>query len=265
MAMELKTKALDRLLDALSPALEAELDRVVKETQEATQEATRAALEQEFEKRIQTAVIEVETAAKMAAATQQEQAVGDAVAKAAAEAAAQASAQAKEETRKQVTEELEQQFAQKLSEATTRLNNAASAEHARLKEELNQWRAFAETQRQLAEASSQAEILSRFLRLVDPFADALAIYVTKADGLALWKSRGKNSFPEIISKQTTDPESYFKLITVRGKTVAAVVAAPPFKAGALDFVVASLERAIEVFGLKLKAPEAKPLVSEKNV
>ena len=46
---------------------------------------------------------------------------------------------------------------------------------------------------------------------------------------------------------------------------AAVVAAPPFKAGALDFVVASLERAIEVFGLKLKAPEAKPLVSEKNV
>jgi hypothetical protein len=204
----------------------------------------------------------------MAAATQQEQAISDAVAKAAAEAAAQASTQAaaqKDETRRQVTEELERQFAQRLSETTTKLNDAASAEHARLKEELDQWRAFAETQRQLAEASSQAEILSRFLRLSEPFAEALAVYVTKADGLALWKSRGKHSFPEIISKQTTDPESYFKIITVRGKSVAAVVAAPPFKAGALDFVVASLERAIEVFGLKLKAPEPKAVAAEKNV
>src|SRR5206468_11619925 len=52
------------------------------------------------------------------------------------------------------------------------------------------------------------------------------VYVIKADGLALWKSRGDGAFPEIISQQTTDPESYFRAITVRGKTVAAVSAMP---------------------------------------
>src|SRR4029077_12977831 len=104
-----------------------------------------------------------------------------------------------------------------------------------------QWRVFAEAQRQLAEASSQAEILSRFLRLAEPFADGIAVYLAKADGLALWKGRGR-AFPEIISKETTDPESFFKAITVRNKTVAAICAAPPFKGETLDFLATSLER-----------------------
>src|SRR5205085_5915619 len=123
----------------------------------------------------------------------------------------------------------------KLIDATTRLSNEAAAERAKLQEQLDQWRVFAETQRQLAEASSQPEILSRFLRLAQPFAAGLAVYVTKADGLALWKSRGKGAFPEIISKETTDPEFYFRTIVVRGKTVGAVCAAPQFKVEALDF------------------------------
>lgn len=239
--MELKTQALDRVLEALSPALAAELDRVVKETQQM--------LEQEFQKRLQAAVREAETATTSSCAIQLDRAV----------------AEAKDATKKQVTEELEQQFRERLADATTQLKDEASTERGRLQEQLDQWRVFAETQRQLAEASSQPEILSRFLRLAQPFAGGLAVFVTKADGLALWKSRGKAAFPEIISQETTDPEFYFRTITVRGKTVAAVCAAPPFKNEALDFLGASLERAIEVFGLKLRAPVPKPVISETTV
>src|SRR5581483_10861993 len=44
---------------------------------------------------------------------------------------------------------------------------------------------------------------------------------------------------------------------------AAVSATPPFKPEALDFMAGSLERAIEVFGLRLRSPI--PKVSEKTV
>jgi hypothetical protein len=257
--MELKTQALDRALQALSPALAAELERVVQETRET--------LEQEFERRLQAAVRETETATTAACAIQLDRAVGE----------------VKEETRKQVSEELEQQFQTRLNDAAARLNNEAAVERAKfidaatkqkneaaadranLQEQLEQWQVFAEAQRQLAEASSQFEILSRFLKLAQPFADGLAVYVTKADGLALWRSRGKGAFPEIISKETMDPESYFKTITVRGKPVAAVCAASSFKVEALDFLVASLEHAVEVFGLKLRTAVPKSVLSETTV
>src|SRR2546423_1036205 len=136
-------------------------------------------------------------------------------------------------------------------------------QQTQLKDQIDQWRIFAETQQQLAEASSQPEILARFLKLAQPFAAGLGLYVTKVDGLALWKSRGSGAFPEIISKETTDPESYFSTIVVRGKAVAAICAVPPFKSEALDFLSASLERAIEVFGLKLKAPVPKPVLTSE--
>ena len=238
--MELKTQALDRLLEALSPALTAELDRVVGET--------RQALEQEFQKRLQTSVRDAETATRTAADAQLARAV----------------AEAKEATRKQVTQELEEQFSKRLADASNQLKSEAAAERARLQQQLDQWRIFAETQRQLAEASSQPEILARFLKLAHPFAGGLGIYVAKADGLALWKSRGEGAFPEIISQETTDPESYFKAIMVRGKAVAAISAVRPFKQDALEFLGASLERAIEVFGLKLKAPVLKPVVAAET-
>jgi hypothetical protein len=236
--MELKTQALDRVLEALSPALATELDRVVNETRET--------LEQEFQKRVQGAVREAENETTAACAIQRDRAV----------------AEAKETTRKQVSEALEQKFREELSETTTKLSSEAAAHRAKLQEQLDQWRVFAEAQRELAESSSQSEILSRFLRLAHPFAAGLAVYVTKADGLALWKSRGKGAFPDIISQETTDPESYFRTITVRGKAVGAICAAPSFKGEALDFLAASLERAIEVFGLKLRAPVPKAILSE---
>jgi hypothetical protein len=234
--MELKTQALDRVLEALSPALAAELDRVVNET--------RQSLEQEFQKHLQAAVREAETAGQKAAEVELQRAVTE----------------AREATRKQVSQELDQQFQKTLEQTTSELKTQASAERARLQEQLDQWRTFAEAQSLMGESTSQAEILARFLKLTETFAPALALYVAKSDGLALWKTRGKAAFPEIISQQTTDPEFYFKVVTVRGKKVAAACAAQPYKAEALDFLVASMERAIELFGLRLRAPAAKPEV-----
>src|SRR5579884_3588901 len=161
--MELKTQALDRVLEALSPALAAELDRVVAETRES--------LEQEFKKRLQTAVEIAEAQTKAAADEQLTRAV----------------AETEETTKKNVSAELEERFRIKLAETTAQLKGEASAERARLQEQIDQWRVFAETQRQLAEASSQPEILARFLKIAQPFAAGLGIYVAKTDGLALWK------------------------------------------------------------------------------
>jgi hypothetical protein len=160
---------------------------------------------------------------------------------------------AKEETRRQVTAELEQQFSEKLEARTNELKNESTEERAKLQDQLEQWRMYAEAQRQLTDAGSQPELLERFLGFGESFAGGLAVYVTKADGLALWKNKGKGAFPEIVSKETTDPEFYFRTIAVRGKTVAAIYAAPSFKTNALDFLADSLERAIELFGLKLRA------------
>jgi hypothetical protein len=177
----------------------------------------------------------------------------------------------REETRRQAANDLEQQFKEKLDAKTAQiknelaqerarfevlmseLNDKWSAERRKLQDEIEQWRTFSETQRQLAEASSQPEILSRFLRLTQSFAEGLALYVSRPDGLTLWKSRGTAAFPDIISSETRDPDRYFRILSVRGQTVGAVCAVPLFKVEALDFLATSLERAIEVFGLKLRA------------
>ena len=246
--MNVKTEALDRVLEALSPALTTELDRLVEETRET--------LEQEFQIRLQAATRDAETMGTSAAQLQLERVIEE----------------VKKETRQQVTAELAQQLTQRIEAATTQARNEAaeertrfeaamtqlqdewSAERAKLQAQVDEWKTLAEAQRQFSEASSQPEMLSRFLRLAEPFAQDLALYITKADGLALWSSRGNGAFPTIISQGTTDPESYFRTISVRGKTVGAIYAAPTFKADALDFLIASLERAIEAFGLKLRAP-----------
>jgi hypothetical protein len=227
--MDVKTGALDRVFEALAPAVASELDRAVRETREA--------LEREYQARLDAATREAE-GAKSAAEAQLGRALED----------------AKEETRRQVTTELDQQFSQKLETTVQQLRSEASEERAKLERQLEQWKMFAEAQRSLVEASSQPDILARFLRLAEPFAEGLAVYVRKADGLALWKSKGKGAFPDIVSKDTTDPEFYFRTISIRGNTVGAICAAPTFRTDALDFLVASLEHAIEAFGLRVRAP-----------
>jgi hypothetical protein len=244
---EVRTEAVDRLLEALSPALTAELDRVVDET--------RQRLEAEFESRLQASIRHAEEAVRVAAENDRQVAIDRAV------------EEAREVVRTQIANELQSEFERRLEEARDAVRSQISselqvgfdrrlqevnAEGDRLRQEIAEWRVLAESQKRLSEATSQAEILLRWLNLVEPFVGAIAVYVAKADGLALWKSRGSGVFQQIISQQTTDPESYFKPIAVRGKTVAAVCALPPYRTEVLDFLTTTLERAIELFGFRLR-------------
>jgi hypothetical protein len=230
--MEQKTQALDRMLGALSPALAAELDRLIEET--------RQQLEAEFQERLESALRETQ-----AAEGRLQQAVEE----------------AKDAVRKQVADELETQFRQELEAATVHLKNAATADRAKLQQDIEQWRTFAEAEPQLAQAPSQSEMLSRFLNLTGPFADTIGLYLMKADALTLWKHRGTTAFPKSTSPSSKMPDSYLKLIDVRGKTVAAVLATAPLNSQALDFLSASLERAIELFGLRLRIPVSNQSVT----
>lgn len=228
--MELKTEALSRVLDALSPALSEELDRLIRETREA-QEA-------EFEKRLADALSEAQSTAQDDLALH----VKDAV------------TETQEIVRKQVAAELEGEFRKTLEDRINELNSQWATERSELQEKLDQWRVFSEAQQALLQARTQSEMLARFLRFADRFVTGIGIYVAKPEGLGLWKSRGTGTFPETISEQTKDPEFYFRAVPVRGKTVAAVYAAPPFRADAIDFLVSSLARAVEIYGLKLQSP-----------
>jgi hypothetical protein len=239
--MELRTEAVDRVLEALSPALAAELERVVGETSQR--------LEAEFENRLQAAIRDAEESTRMAAEAERQSAVERAV------------EETREVVRNQVTNELQAEFNRRLEESTSRASDQEAAfqraigewnsERDRLQQEIGQWHILADAHRQLADATSQPEIMFRWLNLSEPFANSLAVYTAKADGLARWKSRGDVEFPQVISQQTTDPESYFKPIVVRGKMVGAISAAQPYRADALDFLTTTLERAIELFGFRL--------------
>jgi len=252
--MELRTDAADRVLEALAPALAAEIERIVEET--------RRNAEAEFDRRLETAVRDAEASTRIAAEAEQQQAIDQAI------------RETQQTVRSQVTADLQAQFEQRLQETSDAVRTQVTAElmaHAadqqsqfqtaqaewaaerdRLQAQLNDWRIFADAQRQLAEATSQPEILLRWLNLAEGFASSVALYTGKEDGLALWKSRGKAVFPPVVSQQTTDPESYFRPIVIRGKTVAAVSAIQPYRAEALDFLSTTLERAIEFFGLRLR-------------
>jgi hypothetical protein len=249
--MEVQTEAIGRVLEALAPALGLELDRMISET--------RLALEADFLKRLETAVHEAEVAARA-------EALGD---------VQRLVEEARESARQQLTEELRSEFDRKIEDATGQLRatmmsdleqaqSTWSAERAQLQDQLTSWRALAEAPQQLSDAASQFEILMRWLNLAEPFTGGLAIYTARDDGLALWRTRGKAVFPPVISQATTDPESYFKPVIVRGKTVAAICAARPYTTEALDQLVATLGRAVELFGLKIRASGPKTDTPEVN-
>jgi hypothetical protein len=291
--MESQARSVERLLEALSPTIAVEIERIIGETTQA--------LQADFERRLEQTVLTVGASTEKAAEARLEQAVQDArdavrqqvtdelqeqfkgnlasalssTQRSAESQLEQAVHDARETARQQVIEELRAQFERNLEETTSELRarleedfRKASAEWARerieLHEQLNEWRAFAEAQSQLADAPSQGEILTRFLRLTEPFAASAAVYVAKPDGLAFWKSRGPTTFPAITSQQTADPESFFRMIVVRAKPVAAVAATRPFRADALQFLCGSMERAIEMFGIKLHAPVQRPPASSPS-
>jgi len=253
--METRTQAVDRVLEALSPALASELERIVNET--------RQAIEAECERRLQSAVQDAEESARNAAEIERHHAVDRAV------------EETRQSVQQKITQELQAQFTKTLGERDNDLNTTRDefsrlrddfqkrqnewnserqqlqSERDRLQKDGERWRVFAEAQQALTESTSQPELLLRWLKLAEPFAASVAIYRIKGDGLTLWKSRGKTVFPDIISQQTTDPESFFKPMIVRGKTVAAVCALPPYRTDVLDFLAGAMQRAIEHIGLKL--------------
>ncbi len=133
------------------------------------------------------------------------------------------------------------------AETTERLRKAL------LDEETRRWRALAEYQQKIDEATSQSQILRLFLRTAVRFAESSAVYLNKNDGLTLWGFEGEPGiFPEAVDEETIDPDWFFSLVVVRGRIVAGVGAAHPSDLESLAIMADALERAIENFGLRLR-------------
>ena len=245
--MELPKQA-DRLLEALAPLLTAELERVKEES--------RQQMESEFQARLQTALSEAELATLHLAEARREEAVSE----------------AREATRVQLTEGFSEQLHTNLQqlreEMSAKANDDMKAafanwanERASLQEQISSWRVYADAQRQLAESTSQLDMVTGLFKLSEPFAESFAFYVSKSDGLALWKSRGGHAFPQFVSADTIDPELYFNTAVVRNKVIAAVCAVRPCKIEGLDFLLSCFERAVEIFGMKLNH---RPVPAKSN-
>jgi arginyl-tRNA synthetase len=226
--MELGTQAVDRVLEAVAPVLSRELERLVKEAEQN--------LDAEFRQKFQAALEQADAASLRVAEAQAERAI----------------AETRDAVTRQSTEEFERLRAQ-LTEEFQKASAKWAAERARLTNELEECRVFAEAQQQLGEAGSQSEMLVRFLKLAERFAPSIALYISKADGLALWKTRGDTVFPNIVSQGTIDPELFYRQIVVKDKVLLAVCASAPCKEHGLNFLVSSLERSIGLFGMKLRS------------
>ena len=133
------------------------------------------------------------------------------------------------------------------AETTERLRKAL------LDEETRRWRALAEYQQKIGEATSQSQILRLFLRTAVRFAESSAVYLNKNDGLTLWGFEGEPGvFPEAVDDETIDPDWFFSRVVVRGRIVAGVGAAHPSDLESLAIMADALRRAIENFGLRLR-------------
>jgi hypothetical protein len=233
--MELHTDGNPETIDEAGSDLSVAISKIL--------ENARAQMEEEFRKQLESAVRDAESTSKVAAGTEMQQALADAQAQLSTELRAQF-----DQTLQENTARMQAEFEQQLSAATKEWE----AEKGRLQEQIDMWRGCADAQRQMGESQTQVEILGHFLDRAEPFATNLAVYVAKADGLALWKTRGSASFPQVVSKDKIDAGAYFKTIVVRDKIVAAVFARQPLKPEALDSLSGALARAIEAFGMKLQ-------------
>jgi hypothetical protein len=237
--MELETRDNENSSQSQDAALSAELSRIL--------DTARQAIEDEFRQRLAAAV------------SDREQALSEARLQISEELRRQS-----DETLQQTTLRLEAESAQRMAEFAQRMTETAAeweAERARLTNELKILRAYTDGQRRMAESQSQIEILGHFLDYAETFAPNLAVYVTRSEGLALWRMRGTAVFPDIMSKASIDPEGYFKPIVVRDRIVAAVCARQPLNSESLDFLSRALSREIEAFGARLQGRAAKPVAS----
>jgi hypothetical protein len=251
--------ATERILQALGPSIEVELDRAITETRQQLEDEFQGRLQSALESALHTAIEDAELGARQEVESRLQEAIRE----------------ASEATRVQLTESFDAQMDSTSQRIRSELQEKAdqdlqaaqstwAAERQQLQGEVDRWRAFADAQRQFSESLSQTEILYRFLQLSGSFAASLAIYVSKGDGLGLWQSRG-GLFPQMISGEIRDSETYFKSIVVRDKVVAAVCSRLPFDSTALDFMISCLERAIETFGMRMKtAAPHTPLPQPAN-
>lgn len=259
--------ATERLLEALGPTIEAELDRAISET--------RQQLEGEFQARLQTAIEgvkqeaeerikDVERESQKMIETRLQETVDSRLQEAVRESRDATHMQLKENFDAQMETAAREIRSEMQSRADEDLQVAQSkwaAERIKLQTELDRWHSFADAQRQLAESTSQTEILYRFLQLSGPFASSMAVYVSRDNNLSLWQSR-RGEFPATATEDVRDPNVYFKSIVVRDKAVAAVRANLPADTGALDFLISCLERAIETFGMRIRTASPRPPVPQ---
>ena len=177
---------------------------------------------------------------------------------------ARAIALERESVRESVTAELAARFKAEIATGLSELESKLKADAHRagsqwklertdLIKQVDRWRLLAEFHRRLGDASSQAEILNRFLGASERFCSGVALYVNKADGQELWASKGEAAvFPELISSETIDPEWYFAPVVIRSRTVAAVCAAGISDRESLIMLVEILKKTVETFGLRLR-------------
>ncbi len=254
--------SLQRLLDAIAPAASEELARLMQELRaslaaDSTVRLRKALLDKEKEFREKSeelrAEVEKDTGERVGreVTEQLETRFKDEMASQLAglrtslEEEARAAAARWEVERNKVEAERDAQLKES--------QEKADKQRADLKAEIDRWRLLAEFHRRVGDASSQVEILKRFLTAADRFATGVGLYLNKADGLELWDSRGgAPAFPELVSKDTIDPEWYFAPIVVRSKTVAAVCAAGVKDRDSLVVLVDALKKAIENFGLRIR-------------
>ena len=170
-------------------------------------------------------------------------------------------------------EQLRSSLEQEAREAEERWKKESSEAAGRWKEQdeeltrqVDRWRLLAEFSRRIGDASSQVEILARFLRAAEQFSVGVALYLNKPEGLELWKSCGEKAFPELISEETIDPEWHFSKIVVRDKTIAAVCALEVEDRESLLVLVDGLTKAIENFGLRIRffGPQSSSESAEEN-
>src|SRR5262249_49424859 len=160
----------DQVLEALSPALTAELERVIEEN--------RQVLERDFQNRLAGAIRETEQNMRVTADAQRQQAGQQAIEGTRKTVRDQVTAglqpeferrvnEVRHEVRQQVTSELQPEFDRRLQELHGRAaTDQAAAQKAqteseetrrRLQQQVDEWRIFADAQRQLTEAGSQPE------------------------------------------------------------------------------------------------------------
>jgi len=232
--------SLERLIEAARPGLGGELAKMLEEH--------RGMIEAEATVRLKRAVLDKEAELRQQSEADQVRVTAETTSRVTSEVTASLEAQFKEKLDGEIRR-LTAEHTDKADQATAQWKQERSS----LVGEANRWRVLSDYQHKLGDASSQLEILRRFLRTAIKFADGTAVYLNKEDGLALWKSEGEGAaFPKVVSTETIDPDWFFSKVVVRGKTIAAVAATGVADTDALTLMSDALKRAIENFGLRLR-------------